>query len=384
MLDDCVRTVSIDDAARVIAERARSTACTASSRSTPERLWGPPAPGIEHDVWTLLRRALRGAGPGRVRRPDRLPLGLRRPHLRRRRRARVRRPDLLQPGAAHLLDDARGGRWRGSRPVRRVRGRGVPGRRSTEAGVHDRRLLAAALGRDSGEIHTVCIGRPFNIDYVAMARNGHPPPRVRQRLRRRRSTSSPATSSPGARPATSISSVRTSTSTRRCSRSGGRGPRCGPGSRSWVRGVLPLRRGLVVHREPVSVAPARGRGCDPEPPLDLRAGGPPGDHRRPAGLVPLRRTWPAWVSTSTWWMTTTARCGRPSSPRTRRGSGVATPSRLAAGSRSTPRSTRCSPCSNGPGRTTSPRRRSSAAGRSQIAPYRSTSPKHRSVDFVGS
>ena len=51
-------------------------------------------------------------------------------------------------------------------------GHRLPRQRPAEARVHERRRFAEPLSETDGEIHTVCVGRPFNIDFLAAARRG--------------------------------------------------------------------------------------------------------------------------------------------------------------------------------------------------------------------
>lgn len=56
-LDDCVTPVPFADAASTI-RAERIDAVYSLFQVYHPRLWGPGAPGIEHDVWTLLRALL--------------------------------------------------------------------------------------------------------------------------------------------------------------------------------------------------------------------------------------------------------------------------------------------------------------------------------------
>ena len=65
MVEDCVTTVTIDDAPRVIA-REHIDCVYGLFQVYEPALWAPAVPGVEHGVWTLLRRlfAARAEGTG--------------------------------------------------------------------------------------------------------------------------------------------------------------------------------------------------------------------------------------------------------------------------------------------------------------------------------
>src|SRR5215510_4101565 len=63
MVEDCVTTVTIDDAPRVIA-RERIDCVYGLFQVYEPALWAPAVPGIEDDVWTLLRRLFAARADG--------------------------------------------------------------------------------------------------------------------------------------------------------------------------------------------------------------------------------------------------------------------------------------------------------------------------------
>ena len=170
MLRDCVRTVSIDDAARVIAEQGID--CVYGLFQVyPPRLWGPPAPGIEHDVWTLLRVLFAARARGEFDVPVVFQWGFDihtfdddvvrafdgQIFCNREQHTYWTTPAADGGAGLDLFDDC---------PVTEL----LDGDRPKQEFMTDD--FAPRLSAASGEVHTVCIGRPFNIDYVAMARNG--------------------------------------------------------------------------------------------------------------------------------------------------------------------------------------------------------------------
>ena len=170
MLEDCVTTVTIDDAPRLIADE-RIDCVYALFQVYEPALWAPASPGIEHDVWTLLRRLFEARAQGMFDIPIVFHWGF----------------------DVHTLDDD---------VVRALDGQIFCNREQltywttpvTDSGAgldlfdacpvvdffdSDRPKLefmnddvSPRLSAESGEVHTVCIGRPFHIDYVAMARAG--------------------------------------------------------------------------------------------------------------------------------------------------------------------------------------------------------------------
>ena len=53
-LDNCVQTITLEHAARTISEQ-RIDCVYGLFQVYDAPLWGPRSPGVEHDVWTLLR-----------------------------------------------------------------------------------------------------------------------------------------------------------------------------------------------------------------------------------------------------------------------------------------------------------------------------------------
>ena len=170
MLDDCLQRTTLDDAPRVIAEQ--DIECVYSLFQVYDaRLWAPPADGVEQGVWSLLRSLLDERARGRIDVPFVFHWGF----------------DVhnLDAGVVRVLDGhvfcnrelltswtapaAEGGHGLdlfddcdvvafldGDRPKSEFMGDDV-----TEP-----------LSVRSGELHTVCAGRPFNIDTVALAQRG--------------------------------------------------------------------------------------------------------------------------------------------------------------------------------------------------------------------
>jgi hypothetical protein len=169
-LDGCVERITPADAARVVAEH--DVDCVyALFQVYDEPLWAPAADGVEHGVWTLLRVLLAERARGTIDVPIVFHWGfdvhtLDGPVVRaldghvfcnRELLTVWTTPvpdggfglDLFDAGAVHAFLD-------GDRPGAAFMGDDV----------------AEPLSARSGELHTVCAGRPFNIDTVALARRG--------------------------------------------------------------------------------------------------------------------------------------------------------------------------------------------------------------------
>lgn len=168
-LEDCVRTIRIEDAARTIAGEEIECVYALFQVYDPS-LWGPPAPGIEHDVWELLRVLFDRRAAGAFDAPIVFHSGFDVHHI--------------DGGVARALDGQifcnREQLHYWSAPLA-VGGYGLDyfdacavtgfldGDRPKHEFMNDD--VSERLSAHTGEIHTVCVGRPFNIDYVALARN---------------------------------------------------------------------------------------------------------------------------------------------------------------------------------------------------------------------
>ena len=169
-LEGSVRQVALHDAARTI--REEGIECVYGLlQAYDSRHWGPPAPGVEHGVWKLLRTLLLERRRGAFDAPfvwhsgfdvQNLDLDVARAldaHLvcNREKLTYWTTPvaeggcglDLLEDcGVVEFLDS--------DRPKLEF--------------MNDR--FAERLSDADGELHTVCVGRPFGIDYLAAARRG--------------------------------------------------------------------------------------------------------------------------------------------------------------------------------------------------------------------
>jgi hypothetical protein len=170
MLDDCVTTVAIEDAPRVIADERIDCVYGLFQVYAPG-LWGPATPGVEHGVWTLLRRLFEARAHGAFDVPIVFHWGF---------DVHTFDDDVVRAFDGQIFCN-REQRTHWTAPV----ADGGAGLDLFDACPvvdcfdSDRPKLEFAnddfsprLSADSGEIHTVCIGRPFHIDYVAMARAG--------------------------------------------------------------------------------------------------------------------------------------------------------------------------------------------------------------------
>jgi hypothetical protein len=168
--DGCVQPVTLDDAARTIREQKIDCVYSLFQVYHP-RLWGPARAGVEHDVWTLLRTLLLARARGEFDAPIVRHWGF----------------DVqnIDPEIARAFDGQifcnreKLAYW--TAPLRQG-GCGID--LLSECDVvdfldSDRPKLEfmsddrpERLSERTGEIHTVCIGRPFGIDYLAAARRG--------------------------------------------------------------------------------------------------------------------------------------------------------------------------------------------------------------------
>jgi hypothetical protein len=170
VLDGAVRTVPLDDLRGVLRATPPDIVCGLFQVYGEER-WAPPTPGVEHGVWTLLRRVLAERHAGTFDAPVAFHYGF--------------DVHVLDLGVLAVLDAqvfcneellafwtgpaAEGGRELdvvGSTPVVGF----LDGDRPMARFMGDD--LTEPLSDSTGEVHTACIGRPLGIDYVAAARAG--------------------------------------------------------------------------------------------------------------------------------------------------------------------------------------------------------------------
>jgi hypothetical protein len=165
-----VEPISLADAARTIREQRIDCVYSLFQVYHP-RLWAPARDGVEHDVWTLLRTLLLARERGEFDAPIVRHWGF-----------DVQNMDLEVARAFDgqiFCNHEKLGYW--TTPLR-AGGCGIDLLAGCE--VHefldsDRPKLEfmnedfpERLSSATGEIHTVCIGRPFGIDYLAAARRG--------------------------------------------------------------------------------------------------------------------------------------------------------------------------------------------------------------------
>ena len=169
-LEGCVMPIALADAARTIRDNAIDAVYSLFQVYHP-RLWGPAATGVEHDIWTILRTLLDERQRGAFDAPIVRHWGFDVQNL---------APDVVRSLDGHLFCNRGKARyWRS--PVREG-GCGLDVFDDCEVIDYldgDRPKLefmnddfSERLSQRDGEIHTVCIGRPFGIDYLAAARRG--------------------------------------------------------------------------------------------------------------------------------------------------------------------------------------------------------------------
>ena len=342
----------------------------------PPRLWGPDAPGIEHDVWTLLRVLFAARPRGEFDVPIVFQWGFDihtfdddvvrafdgQIFCNPEQRTYWTTPVAAGGAGLDLFDDC---------PVTEL----LDGDRPKQEFMTDD--FAPRLSAASGEVHTVCIGRPFNIDYVAMARDG-----IHLHVY-----------------GNGVNDVLDLVARDLLDRDGARHvdlvrahlhphESLQPIGRSWAevqawksRWVAEFSRydaGWSYIGSPFPWRPLEDAAAIPNRlSTYLSVGLPVITDVRPGSY---RFEYLADLGVDVDLVDADYGALRASlESETRRGSGAATRSRPATASRSTPRSTRCSPCSNGPGRTTSTRPWRSAARRSPIARDRLPSPTNLPV-----
>jgi hypothetical protein len=168
--EGCIRPIALEDAARTIREEKIDCVYSLFQAYHP-RLWGPSAPGVEHDVWTILRALLLERHRGAFDAPIVRHWGYDVHNL---------DPDVARALDGHLFcNREKLEYW--STPLRRGGGgldvfrdcevvEFLDGDRPKLEFMNDR--FAERLSDHDGEIHTACVGRPFNIDYLDAARHG--------------------------------------------------------------------------------------------------------------------------------------------------------------------------------------------------------------------
>jgi hypothetical protein len=169
-LEGCVTPIRLNEASRVIREQGIDCVYSLFQVYHP-KLWGPPRDGAEHDVWTLLRALLLERQRGAFDAPIVRHWGF-----------DVQQLDSSVARAldAHVFCNREQlAYW--SEPVRRGGcGLDVFSACDVTAFLDSDRPKQEFMNDDfsprlsdrDGEIHTVCVGRPFAIDYLAAARLG--------------------------------------------------------------------------------------------------------------------------------------------------------------------------------------------------------------------
>lgn len=170
VLDGCLRPVALEDAARTIRDEGIDCVYSLFQVYDP-RLWGPLRPGVEHDVWTILRRLLRERARGAFDAPIVRHWGF---------DVHVLEPDVVRALDGHIFCNPQ--KLEYFTAPRSDGGCGIDAFGSCRVVafldsdrpklefMHER--FASPLSVRRGEIHTVCVGRPFNVDFVAAARRG--------------------------------------------------------------------------------------------------------------------------------------------------------------------------------------------------------------------
>jgi len=168
--DGCIQPVAVEDAARTIREQKIDCVYSLFQIYHP-RLWSPAERGVEHGIWAVLRTLLLARERGEFDAPIVRHWGF----------------DVqnMDPEVARAFDGQifcnreKHAYW--TAPLREG-GCGVDllsGHAVVDFFDSDRPKLEfmnddfpERLSDRTGEIHTVCIGRPFGIDYLAAARRG--------------------------------------------------------------------------------------------------------------------------------------------------------------------------------------------------------------------
>ncbi|MDP9176537.1 MAG: hypothetical protein M3O61_02550 [Gemmatimonadota bacterium] len=166
----CIQQVALEDAVSIVREQKIECVYSLFQVYHP-RLWGATSPGIEHDVWTALRTLVTARDRGELDVPIVRHWGF-----------DIHNMDLDVARAFDgqiFCNRQKLDYW--TTPL----GQGGCGIHLVEDGDivdfldSDRQKLEfmnddfpEKLSAATGEIHTVCIGRPFGIDYLAAARRG--------------------------------------------------------------------------------------------------------------------------------------------------------------------------------------------------------------------
>jgi hypothetical protein len=170
-LQDCVTPVAPGDAARTIREQSIDCVYSLFQVYHP-RLWGPAAPGVEQDIWTLLRTLLAERQRGAFDAPIVRHWGFDVQNL---------APDVVRALDGHIFcNREKAAYW--TRPAA-AGGCGLdafedcPVTDFLDSDRPKREFMNEDFSEPlsdntPGEFHTVCIGRPFGIDYLAAARRG--------------------------------------------------------------------------------------------------------------------------------------------------------------------------------------------------------------------
>jgi hypothetical protein len=168
--DGCITPIALEHAARTIREERIDCVYSLFQVYHP-RLWAPPVAGVPHDVWTLLRSLLTARARGEFDAPIVRHWGFDVQNIDvevarafdgqifcNREKLSYWTMPLREGGcgvdlvADHAVVDF----LDSDRPKREFMNDDFP----------------EQLSAQTGEIHTVCIGRPFGIDYLAAARRG--------------------------------------------------------------------------------------------------------------------------------------------------------------------------------------------------------------------
>lgn len=166
---DCIRQVDVAAAARTIREQRIDCVYSLFQVYDPV-LWSDPAPGINHDVWTLLRILLLERARGAFDAPIVRHWGF-----------DVHNIDVEVAAAldGHIVCNRQKHDFWTAPKTAGGCGLQIFGGGATSFLDSDRPKLefmndrfAEPLSQRDGELHTVCIGRPFNIDYLAAAARG--------------------------------------------------------------------------------------------------------------------------------------------------------------------------------------------------------------------
>jgi hypothetical protein len=169
-LGGCVRQVELAAAPRTIREEGID--CVYGLLQVYDRrLWGPPAPGVEHGIWTILRTLLVERERGAFDAPIVWHSGFDVQNL---------DLDVMRAIDGHLVcNREKLAFWtapvaEGGCDLDELAGCDVieilDSDRPKLEFMNDR--FSERLSERDGELHTVCVGRPFGIDFVAAAERG--------------------------------------------------------------------------------------------------------------------------------------------------------------------------------------------------------------------